>query len=122
MATYRCLACGGIYVSPQPSGLRFFHTCPLSRMVIDDPVRQTSKEEPILNRRDENIVQDDPGGPVHIRAAGAGRELLAEENLLSGATGDHGNVRRTRLALGASPHPEEDLNPRPSETPPGKPD
>jgi hypothetical protein len=91
-------------------------------MVIDDPARQTSKEVPILNRRDENVVQDEPGGPVHIRAAGAGRELLADDDLLSGATADQVKELHGRLALGASPHPEEDLNPRPSETRPGRPE
>src|SRR5260370_38599471 len=121
MATYRCLACGGLYVTPQPSGLRYFHTCPLSRMVIDDPVRETSKEVPILNRRDENVVQDDPGGPVHIKAAGAGRELLAEEDLLSGATVDQAKELRPRLARGVSPTPGGAPNPPPAETRPRKP-
>lgn len=104
MATYRCLSCGTIYVSPQ-QGMTVYHACPLGRVLVDEgPV------VPFDNPRDENIVQERSGGPVHMKAVGRGRELVDEGDALSGITFEQLKALQQRPAIGASPLPEEDLN------------
>jgi len=79
MATYRCLACRGLYVDPQ-GGMRYFHACP----PLVDP--DTGLLSDRAGHRDENIVQDTPGGPARIRSVGVGRALLSPDDLLTRAT------------------------------------
>lgn len=99
MATWRCLSCLSLYVSPQ-RGVLYFHAC--GEQVDHD----TGDRHPYPNPRDENIVQDRPGGPVRMRAAGAGREKIDEGDALSGATHDHLKKIHGRPAIGPSPFPE----------------
>ncbi len=93
MATYRCNACLGIYLSPQ-QGVLYFHTCSEE---ITDFDKGTRRVRP--NHRDENIEQTLPGpdspriepgniivlGTVKMRARGAGAVKLSDDDLLSGA-------------------------------------
>ncbi len=90
MATFRCVSCGGLYVDPQPPGVRYFHTC---ADVVD---HATDKRSPQPNARDENIVEEftvfdgrvqpahEKGrvGHVRLRSAGAGRVKLSDDDLL----------------------------------------
>lgn len=100
MATYRCRSCGSVYIDPQADGMAYFHACPLDRVGPD------KKRHPIPDRRDENIVQDQLTGERSIRAVGLGRELIAEEDLLSGADPDSIAALFARPAIGESPLPE----------------
>lgn len=102
MATYRCLSCGALYVDPQRDGTRSFHAC--GEQVID---RAKGTRAPYPNPRDENIVQETPGGPVAIKAAGAGRERLADDDILTGVAPEDLPALRARPAIGLSPLPEE---------------
>jgi hypothetical protein len=92
MARYQCNVCGGIYISPQPDGLRYFHRCPPRAAVrvrrpngteaivdpadvaiVDTVLEQTFLERP--DARDENVVAVAEGEsqPKHD---GAGRTEL----------------------------------------------
>ena len=103
MATYRCLSCGAIFIDPQKDGTRFFHAC--GERVID---HEKGIRGPYDNPRDENIVQEEPGGPVHIRARGKGREKLSDDDLLTGLAPKDVPALLKRPAIGPSPLPEEE--------------
>ncbi len=93
MATYRCKACEGLYVSPQGAML-YFHACP---HIVDDAALGHSHLRP--GHRDENLVQDltvhegvplvlsKEGriGTVTVRSRGPGRVRLSDQDLLTGA-------------------------------------
>ncbi len=113
MPTYRCLGCRTLYVSPQ-QGMTFYHTCPL------EFADEQGALHPFLDRRDENIVQELPGGPVHMKAVGRGRELVDEGNALEGITFEQLKALQRRPAIGRSPLPEEDLNKGRPEAVPGR--
>ncbi len=95
MATYRCKACEGLYLSPQGTML-YFHACP---PIIDDAATGRSHLRP--GHRDENLLQDltvregqpelrSPEGrigTVTMRARGPGRVRLSNDDLLTGADG-----------------------------------
>ncbi len=89
MATYRCNSCRGLYLDPQPPGMRYFHACgPLPGGGLR------------IYHRDENYVfaglRETPAGFAFppageeppIVAEGAGRTKLADEDLLTGASPD----------------------------------
>ncbi len=122
MATFRCLACKAVYIDPQPSGMRYFHACGVQydRKVFKDH-DEIVGSHPYANARDENIVQDEPGGPVRMRSVGAGREKLSDDDLLSGIAPDQVKTLHDRPAIGPSPHPEEDLNKGREDVKPSKP-
>lgn len=104
MATYRCLSCRSLYLSPQNGGT-YYHTCPPGRVLEDGgPV------VPFENPRDENLIQEPGGGPVRMKALGAGRDMVAEGDAVTGATQEQLNALRDGPAIGPSPLPEEDLN------------
>lgn len=100
MGTFRCLSCGGVYVDAQPGGVVYFHACGER---LD---HATGKRAPYPNARNENIAQDVPGGPVHMVSAGAGRELLSLDDLLTGATPEEIAAVLERPAIGESPLPD----------------
>lgn len=93
MATYRCNACQGIYVSPQPPGVEFWHTCPLVVKQGGDPLTGPFEERP--GHRDENVDRAithapvEPGQPRPRNAPpmkpGTGRVKLSDADLLTGA-------------------------------------
>ncbi len=122
MATWRCLACKAVYLDPQPSGARYFHACGIQndykRVGDHDEIIGT---HPFANARDENIVQDELGGPVRMKSEGAGRELLSEADLLSGTTLSRLKEVQALPAAGPSPHPEDDLNKGRQDIKPSKP-
>jgi hypothetical protein len=105
MTVYRCDACGGHYVDPQPDGLRYFHACP----PVENPVYQPDitkahfdprTHAPRPDARDENVLpglhvvdgkyvlmQPDPSDSqrvLHVpvispsKADGAGRTLVSK--------------------------------------------
>lgn len=103
--TWRCLNCRAVYCdlvdgTPRP------HVCPMVRdergRLLLDPAR-----------RNEHITQDGRGGPVRIIAVGMGRELLAEEDLVTAATIDELNTLRIRAGIGPKPAPEDAWRPDP---------
>ena len=102
MATYRCLSCGGLFLDPQLSGVRAFHACP------SDRVNDAGDRVPIENRRDENITQDEQTGQVRMKRPGKGRELVAEGDVLSGATVEQIADLQHRPAVRPGPLPEEE--------------
>lgn len=106
MATYRCLSCLAIYIDPQKDGARYFHAC--GERVVD---REKGTRAPYEDPRDENIVQKEPGGLVHIKARGKGREKLSDDDLLTGLAPEDVLALQARPAIGQSPLPEEE-NPR----------
>lgn len=103
MATYRCLSCLAIFVDPTKDGTRFYHAC--GERVVD---REKGTRGPYDNPRDENIVQEEPGGPIHIKARGKGREKLSDQDLLTGLVPEDVVALQTRPAIGESPLPEEE--------------
>ncbi len=122
MATFRCLACKAIYIDPQPSGMRYFHACGVQydRKVFADH-DEIIGSHPYANARDENIIQDELGGPVRMRSVGAGREKLSDDDLLSGIPPEEVKALHARPAIGPSPLPEEDLNKGREDIKPSKP-
>ena len=103
MATYRCRSCLAIFVDPQKDGTRFFHAC--GERVID---YEEGTRAPYEDPRDENVVQEEPGGKVHIKARGKGREKLSDEDLLTGLAPKDVKALQQRPAIGQSPLPEEE--------------
>ena len=103
--TWRCVSCGALYVDRQPNGMAYFHACGTSAR---DYI--TGARLPAGARRDENIVQDRPGGPSRIQNEGAGRDLVGLGDLVSGATSDELNVLRAAPAIVPVP-PSEDRRP-----------
>lgn len=98
--TWRCLACGSVYADPRRDGLRYHHVCTLlGETRVDRRFRP--------GHRDETIVQLWPGGPVTINAAGAGRALLAEEDLVWNAPLEAYLALADRPPIGPVPYPEE---------------
>lgn len=93
MATYRCLSCGGIYVDPQPPGIRFFHTCtPLVRNPAGElaPTPQPRDENPVVDQIvGKDIREGRPFDPAdliaHVRARGRGRVKLSDQDVITGA-------------------------------------
>ncbi len=94
MATFRCNSCRGLYLDPQPPGVRYFHACP---PLVD---QKTGARAQRADHRDENYVfaglRETPAGFAFppageeppIVAEGAGRTKLADEDLLTGASPD----------------------------------
>lgn len=108
--TWRCLnpACGEVYCD-LVGGTPRFHTCRRPGRL------ELAAGAPAPNPadlRDENIHQDHPGGPVRIRAGGAGRELLAYGDLVSEATMAEYAELGSRPALEAGPAAEDDMDHR----------
>lgn len=103
MATYRCLSCLAIYVDPQKDGTRSFHAC--GERVVD---YTKGTRAPYEDPRDENIVQEEPGGLIRIRARGKGREKLSDDDLLTGLAPKDVWALQQRPAIGESPLPEEE--------------
>jgi|SRR5579864_1327990 len=98
--TYRCLACGGLYVDPAANGRLHFHVCP----PVLNPA--TLRYHPIPGARDERLVQDRIGGPPRMVAHGKGRILVAVGDALEGAIAADILALQQAPALGAIPHPE----------------
>lgn len=101
MPTYRCLSCGGIYINPQ-HGVEIPHACPLDRVT-----GRKGERTPIENPRDETRVEGKPGRRHHIKKPGKGRELLSEDDLLTGLDPDKLTELQRRPGLGLAPMAEE---------------
>ncbi len=100
MATYRCLACQGMWIDPQAGGLRYWHACP----PLVDPDTGLMSLRP--GHRDENIVQDTPGGPARPLHVGRGRELVSTQDVLTRAAPRDIPRLQALPAIGPSPAPE----------------
>ncbi len=112
MATYRCVSCKTLWVSPQ-GGMTVYHACP------EQVDHETQERRPWPNRRDENLVQLTSGGPVHMKSLGLGRELISELDVLAGASLERIRALQAGPHIGLSPLPEEDLNKGRPEAVPG---
>lgn len=104
--TWRCLnpTCGAVWCD-LVHGTPRFHSC--RRPTPAELVAGVTAPNP-EDVRDENIVQDHPGAPAHIKAAGAGRVLLAEGDLVTEATITEYLALRSAPAIGPSPAPEDE--------------
>jgi hypothetical protein len=100
MATYLCLSCKTLYIDPQRNGTQTFHVCGEQ---ID---HASGARRPYPNPRDENVYQDKPGGVVRMKAAGAGRIKIDEDDALTAADPDQLEALRNRPAIGPSPLPD----------------
>src|SRR5579859_1640876 len=98
--TYRCRACGALYVDPLATGERAFHVCAL----VPDPPRPLAKPRP--GHRDETWVQEQLGGAPHLRRPGMGRTLVALGDALSDATLAEIAALQAAPAIGPDPAPE----------------
>jgi len=87
--------------------MTYFHAC--GEIVVDRTKGTRRMPDPY---RDENIVQEIPGGEVTMKAVGLGRALLSQDDLLTGATPDRVTEILAMPAQEPVPWPEDPPHPR----------